>query len=212
MKRILSTAALVIACWGACGSAEAALLTFEPSSPSLRVGETVKVRLKWDGSDAPYLWMWDLTIDFDPTVIHLVDFGWGSLGDDQLVCPGPSFDTCLHYGSDKRFDFRWGRGRLRIWEASYAPLDVLDALQTKEFKLMWIQFVAVGLGSSTLAIEPEAAYFVSGPFGPAISATIGEGRIDVIPTPEPATLLLGLAGLAALAASTRRARFRGAHA
>lgn len=90
-------------------------------------------------------------------------------------------------------------GRVHLQEVSFiTPLDPqpLDVLQPQSFTLATVQFTAVAQGTGAFAIQ-QAALFDELGDGMAISAV-----------PEPSTTVLGLLGLAGLAAHGRRARRR----
>ncbi|MFM9916871.1 MAG: hypothetical protein ACKVOX_13750 [Rhizobacter sp.] len=210
MKRNLLMAASVAICVGFSGAAQAAFVRFETSAASMHVGDTATVALHWDGRGGPSLWSWGVTIDFDPTVIQPGFVGWGSRDfssqgtGNQLACPGPTRATCTHVGG--WIDIAYNQaGHLMMSEGSYAEPSTLNSLQADQFDLLWVDFVAVGEGSSPLSIHPDGhfmdAHFLSGPgpMDPFIAVTVTEGQLDVVPMPETATLWLGLAGLAALA-------------
>ena len=151
-------------------------LTLLPAAQDAPLGSLVEVELHLSGlgdAAAPSLSAFDLTLDFDPTVVtfETVQYGDPLLGDPLDV---------LNQGSLTSTESDTG-----VVTALNLSLDLpqeLDTLQASAFRLAVLTFTAVGVGTSPLDITVHA---VGGDtLGDPLLATAAGGTITVIEQPD----------------------------
>ena len=172
--------------------AKAILLSFEPASQIVPVGEPVSVDLVISGLEdytAPSLGAFDLDIHFDPTILAFdsATFGDPVLG-DQLDIWG--------LGLNPMGTIVPVPGVLDIWEVSLDTPDDLNNFQVGSFTLATLTFSTLTVGASSLEIIINS---LADAYGNPLSADAQSGVIA--PVPEPATFILigfGLGGIGIL--------------
>ncbi len=156
-------------------------LSFEPSSSTGVVGDTIMVDLVWDGTGgmAPtYLGDFDLDVSYDPSI---VSFLGGIIDPDLGVDSFGCFD-CAVDGSTA--------GTVNLFEISFdSVLDVIanqDRLNNR-FSLATLSFEGLTDGLSPLTLN---GINFGDEFGGGITPTLinGDLTIETPPTPEPPTL------------------------
>ncbi len=167
---------------------------FDPSDQSVTVGSAVNVGVVVSGlgaGAAPSLSTFDLDATFDNSILPFLSFTFGepSLGDQlDLASLGSITDVTA------------GAGVVNVFELSFdSPAD-LDALQSGNFTLGTLHFSAQSAGASALGIGVNALGDAN---GDPLTADVLAGRVAVsgvpVLVPEPAPLLLLLAGIVGVA-------------
>ena len=175
----------------------APILTIGAASPVVGVGETIDVTVAVSGLGhhaAPSLGAFEVTIDFDPSVLSFMTVLYGDpvLG-NQLNLAGygsPQFTTP-------------GPASVSFTEISLDSIANLNALQPGAFTLLTAQFMAIGTGATNLSLS---SFRLGDAFGDrtAASTTAAVLRVDPLSTPEPSALLLIATGLAGAFALRRK--------
>ena len=150
-------------------------LTLLPAAQDAPLGSLVEVELHLSGlgdATAPSLSAFDLTLDFDPTVLTFESVQYG----DPLL--GDPLDV-LNQGSLNSTESDIG-----VVTALNLSLDLpqeLDTLQASAFRLAVLTFTAVGVGTSPLDITIHA---VGDTLGDPLLATAAGGTITVTEQPD----------------------------
>lgn len=142
----------------------------------------------------------DMIVNWDLSLLSLAEISFGG----GLGGPLFSFQSAVA-----------GFGSMNAAELSllFFPSDFLGLQDGSAFTLFSLTFNTIGVGTSTLGLEGNISGqlplfdFIGGFFGAPLEAAPGTGTIDIIDrvaVPEPATLLLFMAGLLALGATRRR--------
>jgi hypothetical protein len=186
------------------GLVSAAALSWVPSSTALVRGHIAYVELRISGLTDDTVWRYAVDVGFDPAIIQLGPIQWGSavLG-DQLSCPGPTPATCTHIGSNIGLDWNADRSHFYFTESSNLehltqPMDQLN--QADDFVVLRLGFLGLSEGSTSLTANLSYGPWPPGSAEKTLPAASTE--IDVL-APEPASWLLGLAGLSALGLQRR---------
>jgi len=168
--------------------AKAVLLSFEPASQIVPVGESVSVDLVISGLgnySEPSLGAFDLNITYNPAILDFTGYTLSSyLGDISLW---------------EAVDLSWGEttlGTINLAELSFLSVSELDSLQPESFTLATLTFDTLAIGTSSLDISIIA---LGDAYGNPLSADVQSGVIA--PVPEPATFILigfGLGGIGIL--------------
>ncbi|WGG52748.1 PEP-CTERM sorting domain-containing protein [Rugamonas sp. DEMB1] len=191
------------------GTARAAVIDVSASTNTLSVGQDVFVFFSISGlSGAPgdSLGAFDMDIIYDPTVLRLWDVGFhdDTLHGNPLALPEPGSFAFIGDAIDL------GQ-RIDAFGLSGNSAAVLDADQPNAFTLMTLTFRAVGpsivSGVVIDTLDPALLFVDSG--ANALAASIGRAGVTLLvapagDAPEPASLLLLLAGAAALLAARPR--------
>lgn len=148
-------------------------LEFVPSSQTVTRGFPINVAVKISGLGdltAPSLGTFDLTVNFDPTILSFrrVSYGDPILG-DQLDLSGLGSPTVTTSG----------KGFVNLFEVSFDLPDDLNALQSGEFILAVLTFKAVADGNSPLSLTVNA---LGDAFGETLTADVGSGSVAVTET------------------------------
>jgi len=193
MKYFLITLAMF-----ACVStqAQAIVISFEPSSQTVEIGDTVNVDLRISELGNDILTGFDLDVSFDDSILGFngVDFGTGL----DVFGLGTINDV---------IDF--GFGTVNVFELSFDLDSDLHAFQPDDFVLGTFNFSALNSGVSSLdaSIWGLSGEFV---FDDALGYDVPESlwaevHTGSVAVPEPGVLMLLLSGLFGLCLS-RRAR------
>ena len=178
--------------------AKAVLISFEPASQIVLVGESVSVDLVISGlgdGTSPSLGGFDLFIEYDPTILALSDVSFGdpTLGDQLDVSVLGSLYFSLPYSSNSE----------ELFGLSFGPPSDLINFQAPSFVLATLTFDTLSVGTSPLKIvDPNPPLFESrlaDEWGNALDFERESGSIS--PVPEPATFILigfGLGGIGIL--------------
>ena len=127
-------------------SANAAVITVQPTSNTVSVGNTLEVAIivsDLGTASAPSIGVFDLNLTFDPAILSFVSSAFGnqldlfSLGSDQLI------DDSI-------------AGVVNAFELSFDLATDLDTLQTPSFTLVTFTFQALTEGSTALIVAFNA--------------------------------------------------------
>jgi hypothetical protein len=193
---------LMLIFWNATVSqAQGITLGFFPDFQGVVVGNQVDVDVVISGLGngvAPSLGVFNLYIGFDPTILAFdsVTFGDPVLG-DQLDLWILGSDTATTPGV----------GTVNLYELSFDSVDDLNDYQADIFTLATLTFDTLSLGTSSLDITINSEG-LGDAYGNPLTADLYSGSINVVPIPEPATLLLLCTGLAGIGFLTRLPRFK----
>jgi hypothetical protein len=166
-------------------------LYFDVSKPVLDVNEStnVSVWISGLGNQAPpNLGGYDLEIGYNPQVLQLDSFAFGSL----LGYPGNSLGS---------FETP-SPGTLAVYEVSLLLNGALESLQPGAFALLSMQFTMAALADSTLTFLKAS---LTDGDGYPIYATLNP--VNVYAVPIPSSLLLLSGAVAGLGAFRRLQRF-----
>lgn len=185
---LLGGVAVLLCCLvlSAPGAATAASLLITPLNAEVDMNESFTLDLRVEGlgaGGAPSLGGFDIDITFDTSILEL----------DAVVFGDPGLGNQLALGgfSAIQIESTLG-GSTSLLELSLAPTDVLEAMQAPAFDLVQLQFRAVGLGVTSVQIEPGA--MLANAAGGAISVdAIQSGSVTAVP--EPSAALLFAAGI-----------------
>jgi len=180
MRKLLFASILVLFAL----TASAATLSVTPVSQTIEIGGLASVIVSIDHTVGDF----DIVLGWDPTVVT-------PLGSDlfpQLGVPGVEAD----------FGWVYGASEINAWEVSLLDVTSLLALQPgPTTNLFSVTFKGVAAGVSPISL---AVYAIGDEYGEAIEPlTLAPGEIRVklggtAEIPEPATITLLAAGLAAL--------------
>lgn len=180
-----------------CSQSWALSLSFNPSSSSINVGDSIDIGIVVSGLEAGVdLGAFDISINYDSTILGFNTYTLGNgLGD---VAAGDADN--LSSGDD-------GAGNINLAELSY--LWDLSS-QPDSFTLATISFSGIGAGTSPLLFSNVT---LSDYWGYPLTATTENGSVSIIasstaPVPEPATMLLMATGLAGMFGISRKKVFK----
>jgi PEP-CTERM motif len=183
------------------GLAGAITLQIDPSNQDVTTGSTVNAELVVSGlgsAAAPSLSTFDLDVTFDDSILSFLDFTFGDpiLG-DQLDLSSLGSITAVSPGV----------GTVNLFELSFDTSTDLDTLQAGSFTLGTLRFGALSTGVSAIGIAVNALGDAN---GDPLTAEIVGGRVAVsaAQVPEPASVLLLLAGVVGFAGFRARETHR----
>ncbi|MFC1615390.1 cohesin domain-containing protein [Patescibacteria group bacterium] len=157
----------------------AGIVSFNPSSSSIGVGDPIDIDINISGLEIDNLATFDFNINYDDTVLNFVDYALGSeLGDISI---GDADDWSLG---------NLGGGVINLTEESW--LWDFD-LQPDSFTLATVSFTGNSIGISPLSFSNV---ILGDDWGDPLSATLERGSVNVVPIPSTCLLLLfGLVGM-----------------
>jgi hypothetical protein len=158
------------------GVVSAATVSIVPNYQTVVIGTPVDVVLAISGlgdNDAPSLGVFDLDVNFDPTILHFDSVMYG----DDLDLFGFGSDTSTIPGT----------GVVNLFELSFDSPPDLDTMQPGSFQLARLTFNTIGQGNSMLGIDINS---LGDALGDPLVAITETGNINVVPVPS-ALLLMG---------------------
>lgn len=182
--------------------AEAVSLAVTPSANEVGLGQLVSLSIEIAGLGAgpdQSLSSFDLDLRYDPLVLAPVSVLFGT---ELGVLGVEAFSS---------WQLLVGPARVDLAMASLLPSATLDATQPGAFVLATVVFQAVALGGSSVFLDQAQLADTSNvPGGNEIVVDEALQAVVNVVIPEPATILLVGAGLAAVAARRRGAGARAA--
>lgn len=192
IKKISIVAFALLAFGGLSAQAQATLISFNPVSQSVNLGEIATVDLRVSGLGDDILTAFDLNIGFDNSILDLQSFTLGT-----------GLDTFGLGSLGGATDF--GSGLVNVFEVSFDLDQDLKDFQPNDFVLGTFTFSTLSIGTSALDISVNAlaGEFVFDPalgfeVASALEANLQSGSISVVPVPAAIWLfgsaLIGLVG------------------
>lgn len=182
----LTVAVMFMLLLGTVNLASALSLQVQPSNQTAFLNDHLVYSI--NVSEASGLGAYDITLSFDPFLFAEPTISYGS----ELGAPGDSFTDAL-----------FETGSINVAETSFL-FDL--SLQPTQFTLFTLDFLAIGVGTGTIAFGPVLISDLSGNYfqdvtlsGAGITIEAGQA-----PIPEPGTIILLSAGLAGLIFWRRR--------
>ena len=185
-------------------SAQAALISFDPSAQSVNLSDAVSVDIRISGLGDDIVTAFDLDIVFDASILGFTGFTYGN--DLDVLGLGSITST---------FDF--GGGVVNVFELSLDFDEDLMLFQPNDFVLGTMTFDSLAVGTSALSLTNHgvAGEFVFDPscgcmVASELDITLQSGEVRVIdpdsPTglTEPSTLGLALLGMLSVLGMRRR--------
>jgi hypothetical protein len=169
--------------------ADAISIDFVPASQTGFANRPVAVDVVISGLGSgapPSLGAFDLDVAFDASVLTPIGIEFGPL----LGNPGLS---------EALTGFLFSPGVVNVAEVSLLAPSVLDALQPTSFVLASVSFMARSEGTSQLIF---VQHILSDAFGRDLPATVGTGKVEVVP--EPMSFVLVAIGAGVFCLSPRR--------
>jgi len=180
-----------------CGQAMAVSLSLEPALETAIIGDEINFLLNISGLTAGgpvSLGAFSLDVMYDPTILAFSTVTFGSyLGDISLTEADVYFDSL-------------GPGVLYLDETSFLPESDLDALQPAGFTLASLTFSAFGLGTTQVSLGDVTLSDATGLIT-LVPENLSSANVEVTAAaavPEPATILLLVAGISGLGFVRRR--------
>lgn len=168
---------------------QAALISFDPSSQSVELGDSVSVDLRISDLGDDSLGAFDIDIAFDDSILDFQSFTFGT-----------GLDVS---GLGSVNGFAVAGGDINIFEISLDSPSDLNTFQPNDFVLGSFTFDTLSIGTSTLDLTINA---LSDEFGFLLEAGAASGSIKVAAAsvPAPAALWLFGTGLIGLIGFSRR--------
>lgn len=168
-----------------------------PSASNVTVGDQTSVDVVVSGLNDEYVGAYDLTLEWDSGL---------------LVLQGVAFDVFLDGPADSLTDVVAGPGTVNVFEVSLAGL--LNQTGSGSFRLFSLTFNALAAGTASLGFSSNAVQLLGDADGVGYTdVAMSSARFTIEPrgasVPEPGSLALMLAGLAALAGRSSRRASRG---
>jgi hypothetical protein len=187
---------------GGMPTAQAVTLSFEPAVQNVQPGDIFEVGIRISDlgiGAAPSLGAFDIEIMFDTTVIDVTGLPSGVVFGDPVL--GDQLDLPNDPNNVGTFPFAgFIPGGVFVSDSSGNDTGVLNSDQASDFILATLEFEALALGTSALQFSFGSFGGLFDASGDPLSAQLDTGSVTVaaIETPEPASLLLVLAGLMGL--------------
>ncbi|NWH06809.1 PEP-CTERM sorting domain-containing protein [Desulfobacter latus] len=182
----------------------ATTLSFDPSSSSILAGESIDVDIVISGLDPENLAVFDLNVNFDPTILSyapntgcelgeglgLFDFFEASDESDGVTAPG-TINLAVE-------SWIWPIGDTVYGDAFFSD-------QASSLTLATLTFTGLAAGNSSLSISDVILGDENGASISITSTDLGTGSIEVSsPAPEPSTMILFGIGLLGFSGIGRR--------
>ncbi len=175
-KRILILMSILIAISAAQASA-GVVVSVDPVSQQAEVDDAVSVNLTISGLDLLDISAFDFDVAYDDSILAFVGYSFGNeLGDIALLEAEDISSGDL------------GNGVIDLSEFSYL-FDL--SFQGDSITVATLNFTAAAEGVSGISVTVDELGDESG--DPVVDYIVGNGTVNVVP--EPATILLSLAGL-----------------
>jgi len=178
---------------GANAHGDGITISVMPASQTVSLGSSINVAVGISGLDdhtAPALGVFDVSLDFDPSILS---FDGAAFGDPAL---GDQLDP-LALGNTIAF-YSASSGSVDLFDLSLDSASDLNSLQEPSFILATLSFDATGSGTSSLALTVNTLGDADGNF---LSAALENGSISIATSAAPEPSAAGLAPAAIMLAA-----------
>jgi hypothetical protein len=174
------------------GNASAALLSFDPSAPSVTENDTFDIDVVLTPEGGELIGAFSFNVDYDPLALTATDVQFSNaLGDPLLFESIPLFDLTTAGVADI------SNVSLLFFDFELIPLQPVGGFTIATVSFMAIAQGMTSLGFSDLVIADDSGL-------PTNNASGGTAGIDISPIPLPGALWLMITGLLGIGVAARK--------